>query len=169
MLQSWLYLSVSGVTCCAVCRPEKPSTCDWVSHYPLLARKASLQANQNSKVETTTADGDTEAEAKRDVEALAAEDHVSFVDVGCGFGGMSVTLAKMFPTKLVLGMEIRDKVSEYVRERILHLRQEHPGTHETERTAIELLPKSELQGLAFASRRKTPVTEYTFCPLGTFV
>ena len=33
-----------------------------------------------------------------------------FVDVGCGFGGLTVTLAALFPDKLVLGLEIRAKV-----------------------------------------------------------
>lgn len=36
---------------------------------------------------------------------------VKFVDVGMGFGGLTVALAELFPEKLVLGMEIRAKVS----------------------------------------------------------
>lgn len=47
---------------------------------------------------------------------------VDFCDVGCGYGGLVMTLAKLFPDKNVLGMEIRDKVSEYVRQKILGLR-----------------------------------------------
>jgi tRNA (guanine-N7-)-methyltransferase len=38
---------------------------------------------------------------------------VRFVDVGMGFGGLTVALAELFPDKLVLGMEIRAKVSRY--------------------------------------------------------
>ena len=48
-----------------------------------------------------------------------------FADVGCGFGGLLVRMSPMFPDKLMLGMEIRDKVSEYVRERCRALRREH--------------------------------------------
>ena len=48
-----------------------------------------------------------------------------FADVGCGFGGLLVRMSPMFPDKLMLGMEIRDKVSEYVRERCKALRREH--------------------------------------------
>lgn len=33
-----------------------------------------------------------------------------FVDVGCGFGGLTVRLAEAYPDKLVLAMELRDKV-----------------------------------------------------------
>ena len=33
-----------------------------------------------------------------------------FVDVGCGFGGLTVALAEKFPDALTLGLEIRPKV-----------------------------------------------------------
>lgn len=36
---------------------------------------------------------------------------MSIVDVGCGFGGLTVALSPLFPDKGVLGMEIRVKVS----------------------------------------------------------
>jgi tRNA G46 methylase TrmB len=36
---------------------------------------------------------------------------VRHVDIGCGFGGLTVSLAKVFPDKCVLAMEIRDKVT----------------------------------------------------------
>lgn len=31
--------------------------------------------------------------------------------MGCGFGGLVVRLAPLYPDKLVLGMELRDKVT----------------------------------------------------------
>jgi hypothetical protein len=36
---------------------------------------------------------------------------VDFADVGCGFGGLTVGLADAYPDKVVLGMELRDKVT----------------------------------------------------------
>ena len=39
---------------------------------------------------------------------------VTFADIGCGYGGLLVSLSTMFPENLVLGMEIRVKVSDYV-------------------------------------------------------
>ena len=39
---------------------------------------------------------------------------VTFADIGCGYGGLLVSLSKMFPNNLALGMEIRVKVSDYV-------------------------------------------------------
>lgn len=35
---------------------------------------------------------------------------VEFADVGCGFGGLLVRLSPLYPDKLMLGMELRDKV-----------------------------------------------------------
>ena len=37
---------------------------------------------------------------------------MKFVDVGMGFGGLTVALAELYPKKLVLGMEIRAKVCQ---------------------------------------------------------
>jgi tRNA (guanine-N7-)-methyltransferase len=74
---------------------------------------------------------------------LAATRRVEFLDVGCGYGGMlstarvfatspqyhspgidaTVKLSAMFPETLSLGLEIRLKVSDYVRDRIIALRQ----------------------------------------------
>ncbi|KAH8117748.1 tRNA-methyltransferase [Phellopilus nigrolimitatus] len=45
-----------------------------------------------------------------------------FVDIGCGFGGLLVALAPLFPDTLVLGMEIRVQVTKYVQDRITALR-----------------------------------------------
>ena len=54
---------------------------------------------------------------------------ITIWDIGCGFGGLTVSLAKLFPDKLVLGMEIRAKVCEYVRLRIEALRKENPDCY----------------------------------------
>ncbi|CCM04704.1 uncharacterized protein FIBRA_06890 [Fibroporia radiculosa] len=45
-----------------------------------------------------------------------------FADVGCGFGGLLIALAPLFPDTLMLGMEIRVQVSQYVQDRIAALR-----------------------------------------------
>jgi tRNA (guanine-N7-)-methyltransferase len=34
---------------------------------------------------------------------------VRFADVGCGFGGLLVSLSPLFPDTLMIGMELRDK------------------------------------------------------------
>ncbi|XP_049867354.1 tRNA (guanine-N(7)-)-methyltransferase [Pectinophora gossypiella] len=55
---------------------------------------------------------------------------VEFLDVGCGYGGLLVTLSPMFPKNLMLGLEIRVKVSDYVNDRIKALRIQHPNQYQ---------------------------------------
>lgn len=55
---------------------------------------------------------------------------VRYLDVGMGFGGLTIALAELYPNELVLGMEIRAKVCEYVRLRIEALRDEHQGKYQ---------------------------------------
>jgi len=43
---------------------------------------------------------------------------VQFLDIGCGYGGLIVSLSPLFPDKLMVGFEIRVKVSDYVQDRI---------------------------------------------------
>ncbi|KAK2463477.1 hypothetical protein APHAL10511_004563 [Amanita phalloides] len=45
-----------------------------------------------------------------------------FADIGCGFGGLLISLAPLFPDTLMLGLEIRVQVSQYVLDRITALR-----------------------------------------------
>jgi tRNA (guanine-N7-)-methyltransferase len=80
--------------------PPSPDLMDWSKHYPQLANR-----QQNDKF-------------------------VEFADIGCGYGGLLVALSTVFPDKLILGLEIRPKVVEYVRERIQTLRQRHPGQYQ---------------------------------------
>lgn len=47
---------------------------------------------------------------------------VEVLDIGCGYGGLLITLSPLFPNTLMLGMEIRVKVSDYVQDRIKALR-----------------------------------------------
>nr|CAG4650418.1 EOG090X0BSB [Sida crystallina] len=54
---------------------------------------------------------------------------VQFADVGCGYGGLLVSLSPMFPETLMLGMEIRVKVSDFVQDRIKALRLLEPGKY----------------------------------------
>lgn len=54
---------------------------------------------------------------------------VEFADIGCGYGGLLVELSPMFPDTLMLGMEIRVKVSDYVKDRVDALRESNPGQY----------------------------------------
>ena len=50
------------------------------------------------------------------------EKKVSIADIGCGFGGLLFALAPLFPEQLILGMEIRIQVTEFVHQKISALR-----------------------------------------------
>ncbi|XP_046424403.1 tRNA (guanine-N(7)-)-methyltransferase isoform X4 [Neodiprion fabricii] len=77
---------------------------------------------------------------------------VEFADIGCGYGGLLVTLSTMFPDKLILGMEIRVKVSDYVTDRIAALRLQHPGQYQNiaclRSNAMKYLPNYFQKGQA---------------------
>lgn len=47
---------------------------------------------------------------------------VEFADVGCGFGGLLFHLAPLFPEKLMVGIEIRTSVTQYVHDKVQALR-----------------------------------------------
>lgn len=83
--------------------PASPSHVDYSIHYPQLF-SASDQAGSCKKIQ--------------------------FADIGCGFGGLLISLSTLFPETLMIGMELRDKVTEYVKERILALRVANPGQYQ---------------------------------------
>lgn len=56
-------------------------------------------------------------------------DKVKFCDIGCGYGGLLVTLSSLYPDKFMVGFEIRVKVSDYVNDRFIALRQENEVYH----------------------------------------
>ena len=50
---------------------------------------------------------------------------VEIADIGCGYGGLLTKLGPEFPDSLVLGMEIRVQVTQYVEDRIIALRNKY--------------------------------------------
>lgn len=56
--------------------------------------------------------------------------HPTVLDIGCGFGGLTMALAVLLPSEVILGAEIRAKVTEYVRLRIVAARKEHPESYQ---------------------------------------
>ena len=89
--------------------PAKPEDMDWAAHFPHLADGGPNQQEGSA--------------AKR------SKQLVEFADVGCGYGGLLIELSARFPGTLSVGMEIRLKVSDFVRERIAALREQHPGQY----------------------------------------
>ena len=80
---------------------------DWSKLYPAYAQ-----------VDMTTADN---------VRPLAKR--VQVADIGCGFGGLLIALSPLLPDMLLLGLELRMQVTDYVVNRITALRSQNlPAT-----------------------------------------
>lgn len=60
----------------------------------------------------------------------------AFVDIGCGYGKFLVETAKLFPEENILGLEVRDKVVEYVEQLVSAL----PNCSVAKTNALLFLP-----------------------------
>nr|XP_012418308.1 PREDICTED: tRNA (guanine-N(7)-)-methyltransferase isoform X1 [Odobenus rosmarus divergens] len=87
--------------------PVKPEEMDWSELYPEFF--APLTQNKSH-------------DDPKDKKEKRAQAQVEFADIGCGYGGLLVELSPLFPDTLILGLEIRVKVSDYVQDRIRALR-----------------------------------------------
>ncbi|XP_066564614.1 tRNA (guanine-N(7)-)-methyltransferase isoform X2 [Amia ocellicauda] len=97
--------------------PVCPEKMDWSELYPEFFRPPAAGDCHDDPAD--------KAEGRED-----AGYRVEFADIGCGYGGLLVELSTLFPRKLMLGLEIRVKVSDYVRDRIAGLRAAHPGQYQ---------------------------------------
>ncbi|KAH8422663.1 tRNA (guanine46-N7)-methyltransferase [Aspergillus melleus] len=82
--------------------PLSPAHMDWSTHFPAFVNPDPMQTNLSGARKLV-----------KDVEV---------VDIGCGFGGLLVGLAPVLPDTLMVGMEIRTQVLEYVTNRVNALR-----------------------------------------------
>eukprot|EP00555_Chaetoceros_dichaeta_P006885 CAMPEP_0198252920 /NCGR_PEP_ID=MMETSP1447-20131203/3394_1 /TAXON_ID=420782 /ORGANISM="Chaetoceros dichaeta, Strain CCMP1751" /LENGTH=301 /DNA_ID=CAMNT_0043938359 /DNA_START=32 /DNA_END=934 /DNA_ORIENTATION=- len=103
--------------------PRNPDRIDWsIDHYPNFVPTTT---NTTTTTTTTTTDGD--GDDNDDESTLVVP---TVLDIGCGFGGLTIALSTLLPHETILGLEIRAKVTEYVRLRILACRTEDPGHYE---------------------------------------
>eukprot|EP00566_Odontella_aurita_P020852 CAMPEP_0113573936 /NCGR_PEP_ID=MMETSP0015_2-20120614/26882_1 /TAXON_ID=2838 /ORGANISM="Odontella" /LENGTH=363 /DNA_ID=CAMNT_0000477045 /DNA_START=105 /DNA_END=1196 /DNA_ORIENTATION=- /assembly_acc=CAM_ASM_000160 len=99
--------------------PLGPDDVDWTAeHYP----------NHPALLPSEGENGGVEATADEDRRKKSVAPDV--LDIGCGFGGLTVALSTLLPERTILGMEIRAKVTEYVRLRTVALRRDHPGKYQ---------------------------------------
>ncbi|ESO10415.1 hypothetical protein HELRODRAFT_91834 [Helobdella robusta] len=91
--------------------PACPDQANWSELYPAYFND---EDGVSRDCQTGNIDGDDRNKSKRQVE---------IADVGCGYGGLLIELSTLMPDKLILGMEIRVKVSDYVMDRIRALRE----------------------------------------------
>ncbi|KMZ80391.1 tRNA (guanine-N(7)-)-methyltransferase [Plasmodium vivax India VII] len=158
--------------------PINCSYVDWRVHYPHLAAHGSdAQAEPINSVEATKHITNTEVERPPDEDPptlqlntnkypidynqnppkCAPHAEVTILDIGCGYGGLLFELSKTFPNKLILGMEIRDKITNYVGEKIHSYRKNYPPHYKNisvvRTNAMKFLPnyikKNQIEKLFF--------------------
>lgn len=88
--------------------PQDPDSMDWKKLYPHYFDEKTQKMSKN----------------------------VEIADIGCGYGGLLITLAKEYPELLSLGMEIRVQVTQYVEDRIIALRENNQATNEYQNCAV---------------------------------
>ncbi|TFY72060.1 hypothetical protein EVG20_g969 [Dentipellis fragilis] len=79
-----------------------------------------------------------------------------FADVGCGFGGLLIALAPLFPDTLMMGLEIRVQVSQYVQDRIAALRATAEQEKAAEASADAPAPETETTAAAATETKASP-------------
>ncbi|MCJ1311462.1 tRNA (guanine-N(7)-)-methyltransferase (tRNA(m7G46)-methyltransferase) [Agyrium rufum] len=91
--------------------PIRPSAMDWSKYYPAFASPSVEQSLGNPNLEGP--------------HPMPLTKDITVADIGCGFGGLLVALARKLPNDLLLGLEIRTQVTEFVQDRIKALRNQH--------------------------------------------
>lgn len=81
--------------------PISPSDIDWSQHFPNHFPSPKKELSSEEKLQSPT---------------------ISYVDVGCGFGGLLFRLSELWPNKLGIGLEIRYKAVQIVQEKLQKLR-----------------------------------------------
>ncbi|OJD37581.1 trna (guanine-n-)-methyltransferase [Diplodia corticola] len=103
----------------ALTYPAHPGLMDWASLYPAYAVGPS--EDEVSAMQTDQEEGSlVKRKISKDVEVA---------DIGCGFGGLLFALSPKLPDTLLLGMEIRTSVTEFVQEKAKALRAQNTGSN----------------------------------------
>ncbi|KAM0723231.1 hypothetical protein Q7P37_001431 [Cladosporium fusiforme] len=96
--------------------PESPEAMDWSQHYPAYVATTSEQTNPGAAQDPSTSNQIVTTQHPK-MQKLP-----EVADIGCGFGGLLFALAPKLPNTLLLGLEIRVSVTEYVQEKARALR-----------------------------------------------
>jgi tRNA (guanine-N7-)-methyltransferase len=105
--------------------PLNPDYVDWSKFYPQHFKDSSKQKELTlDKLYLNTKEYPLDFSTKSDSSRNGKDKtfSVDFIDIGCGYGGLLFDLSTNFPNKNSFGIEIRDKVVNYVGEKIQVLR-----------------------------------------------
>ncbi|KAJ3411799.1 tRNA (guanine-N(7)-)-methyltransferase (tRNA(m7G46)-methyltransferase) [Chytridiales sp. JEL 0842] len=100
--------------------PVRPTDYSWSQHYPAF-----------------------------DFDNADAGKKVEFADIGCGYGGLLMGLSPIFPSTLMVGMEIRTKVQEYVAQKIDALRTQNKNKGVTESGSYQNISVMRMNAMKF--------------------
>ncbi|KAK7511687.1 putative methyltransferase-domain-containing protein [Phyllosticta citriasiana] len=116
--------------------PVAPEHMDWTSLYPAYAvekqPQEQSQQQQQQQPESEDAQG---ARAGDTLSQRRISKDVEIADIGCGFGGLLFALAPKLPDSLLLGLEIRTSVTEFVQEKAKALRIQNASTGQYQNVA----------------------------------
>ncbi|KAK0275359.1 tRNA (guanine-N(7)-)-methyltransferase (tRNA(m7G46)-methyltransferase) [Friedmanniomyces endolithicus] len=98
--------------------PASPAAMDWSQHYPAFATTSIPTYDPK----TTTTD------ANNEIQVPQISQQVQIAGIGCGFVGLLFALAPKLPSTLILGLEIRTSVTEFVQEKAKALRLQHASS-----------------------------------------
>jgi tRNA (guanine-N7-)-methyltransferase len=93
----------------SIAHPKNPSFVDWSQHYPV-----AYGLPNPGKVVVNTKKYPVEGNYKSLPDTSLTLKTPQILDIGCGYGGLMFQLIKGFPDKLILGLEIRETVADYV-------------------------------------------------------
>ncbi|KAL2165779.1 hypothetical protein VTG60DRAFT_3839 [Thermothelomyces hinnuleus] len=103
--------------------PPHPDQMDWSSLYPDYVVDEPQDQQSPAAPETPSDDNDSAP-----LKPKRISKDVEVADIGCGFGGLLVALAPLMPDTLILGLEIRVSVTQFVEDRIKALRAQNPDS-----------------------------------------
>ena len=120
---------------------------DWSDYFPAyFSKKRKLEdAVENNEVVA-------EEPPPHDTTVPLDTKKVEIADIGCGFGGLLISLAPTFPETLILGMEIRTQVTAYVQDRITALRNQSS----TQKDGQDVVPSGEIFRAARTCPSRSP-------------
>jgi tRNA (guanine-N7-)-methyltransferase len=104
--------------------PASPACMDWARHFPGFVEKRESNEGKGEQ-EGEVVDGFAEM-GKATTTSAQLTQEVEIADIGCGFGGLLVALSPLMPSTLMIGMELRTQVTDYVIDRIQALRSQNP-------------------------------------------
>ncbi|KAK4154342.1 putative methyltransferase-domain-containing protein [Chaetomidium leptoderma] len=103
--------------------PPHPDQMDWSSLYPDYVVDDEPQDQHTPAPETPS---DQQDLAPLRPKRISKD--VEVADIGCGFGGLLIALGPTMPETLILGLEIRVSVTQFVEDRIKALRAQDQDT-----------------------------------------